>query len=215
MTEPPEKKAPWWRAGLFAAVVGAAIPVATLLQGWQQKGRELELQELQQAQQIRVAYMNLLVEGGLERVQTLAEFIADTDLDPRMRQWAADQKKKALEQASELKKELADSQKAAEEAARAHGEAEARARRAEAEARRLAEQAGADREARARAEKEAEQARAKAAEADREVQTKEAEVDRTRETLQGRPDMRLQAPIQQLRMSAQTTALPPAATDPR
>jgi hypothetical protein len=69
------------------ALIGIAIPAATFVQGWRQKNRELALQEKQQMQQIRAQYMGMAAEAGVEGIETLADFIADTEQDPTIREW--------------------------------------------------------------------------------------------------------------------------------
>lgn len=201
-------KEPWWRKGLFAALLGATIPLATFVQGWWQKERELELQERQQLQQIRLAYMNLMLEGGMERVQTLADFIADTEQDPGIRAWAAKQRDKARQTVADLEQKIADEQKRAVGAENERREAEERAARAEALARRLAE-ANASQEQREQARKAALEAQAALARAEASARASQSKVARTRETLQGRIVPRADTAAQNALPPQVQMALPP------
>jgi hypothetical protein len=207
MTTEPTRQ-PWWKRGLFAALLGAAIPAATFVQGWWQSRRELQLQERAQLQQIRMAYMNLMVEGGVDRVEMLADFIADTEQDLGIRSWAEKQREKARATVKVLEARIADEQKRSVTAEGERRAAEERATRAEAEAKRLAEKASGDRAEKERAEKAAEDARAAAASADSNARVTEAKVARSRETLHGRPNARVEVPYQQMQMPEQR-ALPP------
>lgn len=209
-------KQPWWKTGLVVALIGAAIPVATLVQGWMQKNRELAIQRDEQLQELRLAYMGAMVEGGVDRVEMLADFIADTEPDEAIKAWAERQKRKSQATVKGLEERIAGEQERAAAAAKEHERSEQRARRAEEKARRLAEQASAGQAEKARAETaaaEANAAAAAAAKAENDAAAQAAEVDRTREKLNGRfePRARLAAPLMQRRLIQQpgvTTQVP-------
>jgi hypothetical protein len=190
MTNDKPKK-PLGTVGLIAAlggVVTVAVTVATAVHGWWQGRRELELQERQQLQQLRMAYMNVMVDGGFERVEMVADFIAETEQDSKIREWAENQRKKAGETATKVRAQAEDQRKSLAEAEKARVEAEKRASQAEAEARRLAEQAGADQKKREEAEKAAkiaDEARGKLANATADTRIRDARLTRLNETLQG------------------------------
>ena len=123
-------RAPWWQTGLLATLIGLAVSAATIIQGTLQKERELKLQEEQHAQQIRIAYMNVLVESGLEGLGVMADFIADTEPDPVIQQWAIKQRDKALEAARVVEQRLAEEQQKAAQATENLRKQEERAARA-------------------------------------------------------------------------------------
>jgi hypothetical protein len=127
----------WWKSGLFAALLGAAIPAATFVQGWMQKNRELALQERQQLQQIRLAYMEVMVQGGVQGMEILADFIADTEEDPVIRGWASKQRDKARATADILEKRLLEEEAKVREAERKLREAQEKAARASEEDKKL------------------------------------------------------------------------------
>src|SRR5688572_29709370 len=106
-----ERAMPWWKKSVTVAILGAAIPVATFIQGWLQKDRELALQEQQQVQQFRAQYMSVLSEAGVEGIEVLSDFIADTEPDPAIREWAKKQHKKAREKIDDLDKRVEAEQK--------------------------------------------------------------------------------------------------------
>jgi septal ring factor EnvC (AmiA/AmiB activator) len=188
----------WWKSGLFAALLSAAIPGATFVQGWLQKGRELELQKQQQLQELRMGYMQVMVEAGVEGMELLADFIADTEDDPAMKEWAAKQRKKARATADALRARLGEETTRALEAERRLAEAAEKAATAEERAEQLAARAAADREAREQAEAAAaaaRQARAAASAAAVSADTARTKVERSYETLSGKvPD----SPVQQM-----------------
>jgi septal ring factor EnvC (AmiA/AmiB activator) len=190
---------PWWKRGLLVALIGAAIPVATLMQGWMQKNRELAIQRDEQLQELRLAYMGAMVEGGVDRVEMLADFIADTEPDAAISAWAVRQRSKSQATVKELKDRLAEEQKSAAVAAKEHERSEQRARKAEETARRLAAQASVAPAEKARAETAAVEANAAAAKTESEAVAQEAEVVRTREKLNGSfdPRTRLAVPLRQ------------------
>lgn len=187
--------APWWKSSAVAAVLGVAIPAATLLQGWLQKGRELELQDKQQKQELRLAYMNVLVEGGLEGMALVADFAARTEQDQEIKTWATELSNNATTKAATERAQLVEQQKAlaaAEEALRA---ADARVRDADAKATLAAEamqRAVADQEAKRAAElaqQAAQSARQESAKANADARVAKERVDRSKETLLGRSDL--------------------------
>ncbi len=186
MSEGTSSRAPWWQSGLVATLIGVAVSAATLIQGTLQKERELKLQAEQHAQQIRIAYMNVLVESGLEGLGVMADFIADTEPDPVIQQWAIKQRDKALEAASEIEQRLAEERKKSAQATANLLQQEERAARAEAEAERLRTQAQADRAAREQAAADARQARAEADAARVAAGAAEARVIRSKERLEGK-----------------------------
>ena len=186
----------WWKGGLFAALLSAAIPAATFVQGWMQKNRELALQERQQLQQIRLAYMEVMVEGGVQGMEIVADFIADTEEDPVIVAWASKQRNKARATADTLEKRLLEEEAKVREAESKLREAEEKAARAAEEEKKLRERPVADRESSARAEKAAEDSlKASAAVAVAEVNAEAAreKVLRSKETLSGKT---LSTPVQ-------------------
>lgn len=194
----------WWRSGFFAALLSAAIPGATFVQGWLQKSRELELQKQQQLQELRMGYMDVMVEAGVEGMAMLADFIASTERDPAIRAWAVSQRDKARSEAEALRARVTEETAKALEAEREMREAQDAAARAEALAKQLAERAAADREARAQAEKaaaEARKARAEASAAAASAGDARSKVERSHETLSGKaPESPLQMYVPQAAM---------------
>lgn len=113
-----EKK--WWQDGLTAGVFGviASLGAAgiTYLHDSQQRERDLQVQQQQELAHLRTTYAAVLAEGGVEQVALLADFIASTEQDPMIRDWAAKQRDVAQKQVADLKKQLADAQAAAAQA---------------------------------------------------------------------------------------------------
>jgi len=182
-----ETKQPWWRGNLGVALIGIAIPAATFVQGWWQKNRELALQEKQQMQQIRAQYMGMLAEAGVEGIETLADFIADTEQDPTIREWAVKQREKARQKIGDLNTKIEAEQqnvKVAEDAADAAQQREQETRERLKLLRAQSKQDKAEKEA---AEKDAAAARAALAKAQANVSVKQGRLSRVRETLSGRP----------------------------
>ena len=186
MADAPAPRAVWWQSGLVATLIGLFVSAATLIQGTLQKERELKLQQEQHAQQIRIAYMNVLVESGLEGLGVMADFIADTEPDPVIQQWAIKQREKAREAALAAEQRLVEERKKAAEAAENLRKQEERAARAEAEAERLRTQAQADRAARDQASADARKARAEAEAARAAAGAAEDRVVRAKERLSGK-----------------------------
>jgi len=175
----------WWKKGLWAALIGAVIPVATFVQGWMQKNRELALQEQQQIQQFRAQYMSVLAETGIEGMEVLADFIADTERDPTIREWAIKQREKARSKVADLEKRL-EAERLAAEAAKVAAQA------AEQKTERLAARATAPQPAespgrRAEVERAAAEARGEWARAQAAAAASESKVARMRAALTGRP----------------------------
>lgn len=137
MSNNESPRTPWWKTGLAIALASAIIPTATFIQGSLQSQKELHLQQEQQKQQLRLAYANLMVEGGVERVALLADFLAETEDEPKMKEWARKQQLVAQKQkaAAEAASEEAQRKAAAAEARRV--EAEQRLAEANAEVERL------------------------------------------------------------------------------
>jgi dTMP kinase len=201
---------PWWKNSALAALLGFAIPAATFLQGWLQKGRELELQDKKQKQELRLAYMDVLVEGGLEGMALVAEFAARTEQDPDIKTWAEELNKNALVRAETERQRLGEQETlliAAEEARRS---AEQRAAEAQAHAEQAVARAAADREAKQAAVvalREAEQANKEAARASAEAGLVKERVARSKETLQGRPEFLASEQVQQVSASSKLQRL--------
>jgi len=180
-------KQPWWKGNLGVALIGIAIPAATFVQGWWQKNRELALQEKQQLQQIRVQYMGTLAEAGVEGVEVLADFIADTEQDPTIREWAVKQRDKARQKIDALDKRIEAEQQNVKTAQVAADAAEERELEARQRLKVLSAQAKQDRAEKEKAEKDAAAARAALASAQTNVSVKQGKLARVRETLNGRP----------------------------
>jgi acetyl/propionyl-CoA carboxylase alpha subunit len=181
-----EPKQPWWKGSLAVALIGVAIPAATFVQGWWQKNRELALQEKQQMQQIRAQYMGMLAEAGVEGIETLADFIADTEQDPTIREWAEKQRDKARQKIDDLNKKIESEQqnvKAAQDAADA---AEQREQETRERLKELRAQSKQDKAEKAQAEAAAAAARAALANAQANVLAKQGRLTRVRQTLNGR-----------------------------
>ena len=184
-----ETKQPWWRGNLGIALIGVAIPLATAVQGWWQKNRELALQEKQQLQQIRAQYMGMLSEAGIEGVEVLADFIADTEQDPTIRDWAAKQRDKARQKIADLNKRIETEQQNVKTAQAAADAAEQRELEARQRLKAIQAQARQDqhKEEKEKAERDAAVARAAVTSAKTNVYAKEGKLARVRETLNGRP----------------------------
>lgn len=117
----------WWKDKRIIAMIGLVIPAATLVQGTLQKDRELALQrernvqELtlqgqQDLQQLRIAYMNVLVEAGVEGLDTVAEFSAATETNQVIRAWAQAALGSARESIAEIRRELDEQAQQADDA---------------------------------------------------------------------------------------------------
>jgi chromosome segregation ATPase len=178
---------PWWKRGLPVAILGAAIPVATFVQGWLQKDRELALQEKQQVQQFRAQYISVVSEAGVEGIEVLSDFIADTEQDPVIREWANKQRAKAREKIEALDKRIEAEQKMVKAAEDVAEDATRKKQRAEERVALANAQAKDDRARRETAEREAEAARQALAKAQANVATNEAKLSRSRDALMGRP----------------------------
>jgi chromosome segregation ATPase len=188
-----ESKQPWWKGSLAIALIGIAIPAATFVQGWWQKNRELALQEKQQFQQIRVQYMGMLAEAGIEGVEVLADFIADTEQDPTIREWAVKQRDKARQKIEDLNKRIEAEQqnvKAAQVAAEAAVQREDETRQ---RLKAIQAQARQDKAEKEKAESEAAAARAALSNAQATVSARQGKLARARETLNGRPMLKVDA----------------------
>jgi hypothetical protein len=184
---PDETKQPWWRGSLGIALIGIAIPAATFVQGWWQKNRELALQEKQQLQQIRTQYMGMLAEAGVEGVEVLADFIADTEQDPTIREWAIKQRDKARQKMADLDKRIETEQQNVKVAQLAADAAEQREQETRQRLKAISAQARQDKAEKEKAESEAAAARAALANAQTNVSVKQGKLTRSRETLNGRP----------------------------
>ncbi len=182
-----EAKQPWWRGSLGIALIGIAIPLATFVQGWWQKNRELALQEKQQLQQIRTQYMGMLAEAGVEGVEVLADFIADTEQDPTIREWAIKQRDKARQKMADLDKRIESEQQNVKVAQVAADAAEQREQETRQRLKAISAQAKQDKAEKEKAESDAAAARAALANAQSNVSVKQGKLTRSRETLNGRP----------------------------
>jgi hypothetical protein len=186
---------PWWKSSLAIALIGIAIPGATFVQGWWQKNRELALQEKQQLQQIRTQYMGMLAEAGIEGIEVLADFIADTEQDPTIREWAVKQRDKARQKIEDLNKRIETEQqnvKAAQVAAEAALQREDETRQ---RLKAIQAQARQDKAEKEKAESEATAARAALTNAQANVSAKQGKLARARETLNGRPTLKADAAV--------------------
>ena len=182
----PDAALPWWKRSLSVAILGAAIPVATFVQGWLQKEKELALQEKQQEQQFRAQYISVVSEAGVEGIEVLSDFIADTERDPVIREWAQKQRAKAREKIEALDKRIEAEQKTVKVAEEAAEEATRKKKQAEERLTRVAEQARDDRAKREAAERDAEAARKDLAKAQANVALNEAKLSRSKDALAGR-----------------------------
>lgn len=186
------EKSPWWRSGVTVALLGSAIPVASFIQGWWQKEKELELQRQRQFSDLRVSYANLMLEGGVERVGLLADFIAQTESDKEIKAWAANQSRVAKAQSAELQKELALQQQKVVETEQRLVAALAKAE----ELRKQAEAAKGE----ARAEVVAKEAAARQAliQAETSAAVAQSNLAGSYETLKGRQVQQVAPPVQQM-----------------
>jgi hypothetical protein len=197
----------WWKS--IAALLGVAIPAATVLQGWLQRDRELALQDRQQRQELRLAYMNVLTEGGLEGLALVADFAARTEQDVAIKTWAQELSENATAKAEAERAQLVEQQKqlaAAEELLRV---AEDRVRDAEAKAAEAAARALADREAKQAAEvaqKAADSARKESAKANADARVAKERVAQSKETLLGRQDVTQAGPIADVMLGERVNA---------
>ena len=183
------EQAPWWKSGIFAAILAAAIPTATAIQGWLQSERELQLQDPQQVQQLRLAYMNVLVEAGLEGMAAVAEFAATTEEAPRIQAWARRQQQVVAQAAQKEREQLEALEARVAEAEEATRAAREQADEARAQAASLAEQAARDQKAKAHAEAAAEAAalaQRRAAKESATLLAERAKAERKKELLSGR-----------------------------
>jgi hypothetical protein len=197
MNDTRKEKTPWWKSGLIVGILGGAIPAATFIQGWWHKERELELQRQRQFSDLRIAYANLMLEGGVERVELLADFVAQTESDPEIKAWATRQSQVAESHRKRLQQELEIQQKKVVEAEQRVAEANAQAEAAKKQLE-VAANENAKREAR---EKEIAAKNAIIdAEAKASVAYSNAAV--SRETLKGRAIQMVAPPVQQTIMNS-------------
>lgn len=175
----------WWKNGLVVALIGAAIPAATFIQGWLQRDRELQLQEKQQLQQFRTQYMTVVAEAGVGGIEMLADFIADTEEDPKIREWATRQRDTARAKIAKLDERAEVEQKSVKAAQDSADQAAKRQKAAEEKLALLMAQAKEDKAARDAAEQKAATARTDAARAQASVAASEAKLARTRDALGG------------------------------
>jgi hypothetical protein len=179
----------WWKNSVFVAFLGFTIPAATAVQGWLQKDRELALQEQRQLQELRLAYVNVLVEGGLEGMGMVADFAASTEQDERIRLWAERLKQQANEAAQEERKQLEEQERKLAESEESRLAAEQRLLAAEARAAALEQRSTADRAAKEQAEAAASEARSAllaAARAKAKSDSTRDDIVRSKEALTGR-----------------------------
>lgn len=193
---------PWLKSGIIAAVVGTAIPVATAVQGYIQKERELAIQENQQFQELKMAYMEFLKDDGLEGLERLATFAAAAEDNARIREWAKTlqaqvstaidaERKKLDQQEAAILQVTAEQQRAEQQAKEASTRVEALGSAAtDTHAKQRAEQAAAT------AATEAMQARIKlTAMKERATHSKEMLLGRTSQPLQLAPALDPAAPF--------------------
>jgi hypothetical protein len=198
MNDSRKEKMPWWKSGLIVGLLGSAIPLASFIQGWWHKDRELELQRQRQFSDLRIAYANLMLEGGVERVELLADFVAQTESDPEIKAWATRQSQVAETHRKRLQQELEIQQKKVVEAEQRVAEANTLAEAAKKQAEAAAANANAQREAR---EKEIAAKNAVIdAEAKASVAYSNAAV--SRETLKGRAIQMVAPPVPQTIMNS-------------
>jgi uncharacterized phage infection (PIP) family protein YhgE len=188
-----QAREPWWKSSLALALIGIAIPAATFVQGWWQKNRELALQERQQMQQIRAQYMGMLAEAGVEGVEVLADFIADTEQDPTIRDWAARQRDKARQKIDDLNKRIETEQQNVKTAQLAAEAAQQREEETRQRLKTIQAQARQDKAEKEKAESEAAAARTALAGAQANVSVKQGRLTHIRETLSGRPTLKTDA----------------------
>jgi hypothetical protein len=181
-----DEKQPWWKNGLLVALIGAAIPAATFVQGWMQKDRELALQLQQQTQQFRTQYMGVLADAGIEGMEVLADFIADTEQDPAIREWAVKQRDKARVKIADLEKRAEEERRNAENAKAAADAAAQKAKRLAARAEKITVQPSEAPGKREAAEREADDARKELARAQATAAASEVKLTRMRTALTGR-----------------------------
>jgi hypothetical protein len=139
MSTADQPRTPWWKNGLVVALAAAIIPAATFIQGTMQASKELELQQKKQKQELRLAYANLMVEGGIDRMALLADFLAETEDDAQMKSWAQNQQVVIRKQKAELEQSIATHQAQVQEARAKQAEAERQLAETKAEAARLAQ----------------------------------------------------------------------------
>jgi phage-related minor tail protein len=180
-----ESNLPWWKRSLLVAVLGAAIPVATFVQGSLQKERELTLQERNQLQQFRAQYMSVLAEAGVEGIEVLSDFIADTEPNKEIRDWATKQRDKAKKEIEALDQRIQEEQKNAAAAEDKAEEAAEERKRSEERLRRLMAQAQQDKAAKEAALRERDEARKAAVKADANAAASRAKLIRTEDALKG------------------------------
>ena len=197
----------WWKSGLFAVVIGAAIPVATFVQGWLQKDRELALQERQQLQQFRSQYMSVVAEAGVEGIAVLADFIADTEENEKIREWATRQRDSAKKKIQDLDTRIEAEQKSVKAAEDAADAASRKTKQAEEKLARLAAQAKEDKVARELAEANATEERKDLPKAKASVAVNETKLFRSRDALVGK--VAAQSRMSQVKASAATVKLAP------
>lgn len=207
-----ETSKPWWKTGLLAALIGAVIPAATFVQGWMQKNRELALQEQQQIQQFRAQYMSVLAEVGVEGMELVADFIADTERDPTIRDWAARQRDKAHSRVAALEKKIEDERHAAELANAAADTAALKTRRLAARAERIATEPSKNRGQHEEAVREAEEAKQELVKAQASADLSEGKLTRTWAALSGRAAILEYSP-QATRLMRRTSEASPTTGD--
>ncbi len=178
----------WLTGTVFATILGSFISCATGIQGYLQKQRELELQTKQQEQQLRLAYMDLLVEGGLDRLALVAEFASQTEEHPRIRRSMTLLSEKARDAATKEKERLEELERQLADAEQARAEAEEKVERAQEQLAGLRQKDAAG-EATKKALKTEEQALREAALARARVDVTKEKAARTKQLLSGKADV--------------------------
>jgi chromosome segregation ATPase len=151
------------------------------------------LQERQQVQQFRAQYMSVVSEAGVEGIEVLSDFIADTETDPMIRDWANKQRAKAREKIADLDKRVEEDQKTIKAAEDVADEATKKMKQAEQRLAALSSQAKDDRSKREAAERDAEAARRDLARAQTNVAINQARLNRNRDALAGKASLQTSA----------------------
>jgi len=209
MAEPekPGKAEPWWRrAGfvtLLTALVGAMVPLSAGVQAYVQKEREIQLEREKQQQSIRLHYLDVLMSTSLKDTEMFLSFIASTDDNPDLKQWAQAQLTSVRGRITALEGEAAASDK---RAADAEKELEAAKASAQQKVREAQADANASRALKEKAEDDARKAQAALADAQHKAESRRAEaLDRKDALGRRRSAANLQA-VQQQRLPTEAAA---------
>jgi hypothetical protein len=136
-TPPSPGATPWWTQGWFVTalttILASVVPITAAVNGHFEKEKELELEAIKQADQIRAGYLDRLKGDPVERARTL-RFLIETTSDERLRVWAKGESDRIEADIAVLKakidqdeKDLVATKQRADELSAKEAEAEAQA----------------------------------------------------------------------------------------